>query len=90
MSDSERVENEMVSTGLSSIEIQDVARRQLVASVAVAIVIILGLGLAAMMPAPHNYAALAPHKTALVQQPQFVTPSTGQVAAATRREVELP
>jgi hypothetical protein len=90
MSDTERVGEETAWTGLSGVEIQEVARRQLIASVAVAVVIALGVGVAAVMPAHHDYAALAQHRTAFVQQPKFMPPPGGRVASVTRHQLELP
>jgi hypothetical protein len=92
MNATENFDDEAIAGGLSSAEIQAVARRQLVASIAVAVVIALGVGLAALMPASHasNDAEAAPHRLALVQQPTFATPLSARLASAKQREIELP
>jgi hypothetical protein len=52
-------------------------------------VIALGVILTAMMPASRDYAGVAPHKVAAVQQPKFVT-TTDHVVAAKNTGLELP
>ncbi len=89
MSNTEFTDDEEVTIGLSAAEIKEVARRQLVASVAVAIVIIIGLGAAMMMPASHDYAQATPHKLATVQQPTLAIPQTAR-AEQKKHEVEVP
>jgi hypothetical protein len=90
MGDNQQFDDETVSIGLSRAEIREMARRQLVASIAVALVIAIGAALVALAPASRDVAALASHKIASVQQPQFVTPLTARVESAKRIERELP
>jgi hypothetical protein len=67
------------------------AKRQFVASVAVAVVIGLGVILMAMAPTGRNYAEIAAHKSSAVQQPRFVSRTTDSVAEAKQqRPIELP
>jgi hypothetical protein len=87
MENSAQFDDEAV--GLSEAGIVEMARRQLAASIAVAFVIALGAGFLALAPASRDVAALAPHKVASVQQPQFVL-SGDHVASAKRFERELP
>lgn len=89
MRDANLFDGEETDEGMTSAAIQEVARRQLTASIAVAIVIVVGFGFAALMPASHEYAQTAPHKVASVQQPTFSSPSD-RVASAKRFERELP
>jgi hypothetical protein len=89
MGDIENFDDEAIASGLSGAEIQAVAKRQFVASVAVASVIALGVILTAMMPASRDYAGAASHKVATVQQPKFVT-TTDHVGAAKNTGLELP
>jgi hypothetical protein len=90
MGDIENFDDEAITSGLSGAEIQAVAKRQFVASVAVASVIALGVILTAMMPASHDDAGgVASHKIATVQQPKFVT-ATDHVVAAKNTGLELP
>lgn len=83
-------DEEPIGSGLTAAEIQETARRQFVASIAVAVIIAVGAGLAALMPASHHYAEAAPHRLALVQQPTFATPPAQRVASARQHEIELP
>ena len=89
MSDAGYFDGEDVDGGMTTAAIQEVARRQLAASIAVAAVIVLGLGLAALMPASRDYAEATPHRIASVQQPTFASPSM-RVASARRFEREFP
>ena len=90
MGDIENFDDEAIASGLSGADIQAVAKRQFVASVAVAIVIALGVVVAMVMPASHDYAGVsASHKVATVQQPKFVT-TTDRVVAAKSTGLELP
>jgi hypothetical protein len=89
MGDAGYFDGEEVGDGMTAAAIQEVARRQLGASIAVAVVIVVGLGLAALMPASRDYAESARHKVASVQQPTFTSPSD-RVASAHRFERELP
>ena len=81
--------NEEITIGLGAAEIKEVARRQLVASIAVAIVIALGVGFAMVMPAS-QYAQVAQHKIAPVRQPTLVVPLTARVVPAKAHQVEIP
>ena len=90
MGEVQYTDDEEIASGLTGAEIQSVAKRQFVASVAVAIVIALGVVLVAMSPASRDYAGLGTHKVATVQQPKFVTPTTSSFAAAKQHSVELP
>jgi hypothetical protein len=90
MGDIENFDDEAIASGLSGADIQAVAKRQFVASVAVAIVIALGVIVAMTMPASHDYAGVAAsHKVATVQQPKFVA-ATDHVVAAKSTGLELP
>jgi hypothetical protein len=90
MSETEFSEDQEVTIGLSAAEIKEVARRQFVASIAVAIVIAVGVGVAMLMPATRDYAQLAPHKLASVQQPIVAVPQTARVETTKKHELELP
>ena len=91
MSETEFSEDQEVTIGLSAAEIKEVAKRQFVASIAVAIVIAIGVGAAMLMPASHDYAQLAPHKVAAaVQQPIFAVPQTARIETNKKHELELP
>lgn len=81
---------EAIAAGLSDAEIQIVAKRQLVASLAVAIVIALGVGLTAVMPASHDRAEAGVRKYTLVQQPTFVSAPAQRFASAKSHAIELP
>ena len=76
--------------GLSEAELQAMARRQLAASIAVAIVIALGVTLAALTPASRGHGEAAAHRPLLVQRPAMTVPPDHQLAARKRPEVELP
>jgi hypothetical protein len=80
---------EAMDFGLSTVEIKSMAGRQLVASIAVGVVIALGLGLATLMPPSHKYAEAVQHKLALVQQPTFVSAPAERFASA-KSAIELP
>ena len=86
---SEFINQGAVRLHLSGSEIRTVARRQFVASVAVAIVIALGLGVTALLPGTHNDAVVAPQKVAAVQQSRFVIPAE-HAAAAMQYAIEAP
>jgi hypothetical protein len=86
---SEFINQGAVRFHLSGSEIRVVARRQLVASVAVAIVVALGLGVTALLPASHNDAAVAPQRVAAVQQSKFAIPAE-HAAAAMQYAIEAP
>lgn len=90
MSETEFSEDQEVTIGLSAAEIKEVARRQFVASIAVAVVIAIGFGVAMLMPTTHDYAQLAPHKLAAVQQPTVAVPQTARVETTKKHELELP
>ena len=89
MGDIENFDDEAIASGLSGADIQAVAKRQFVASVAVAFVIVFGLLLTAIMPVSRDYAGIGSHRVATVQQPQFVT-APDHLVAAKSTGVELP
>jgi hypothetical protein len=84
------VDDEEMAFGLGDEEIQATAKRQFVASLAVAVVIAAAAGLTALGPVRHDSADAMQHKFALVRQPAFITSPAQQVASARRFEVELP
>jgi len=86
----ERLEEEGIGFGLSGTEVQSVARRQLIASIIVAIVIAAAAGLIALRPAYHDAASVGPHRFAGAQQPSFATPPAQRVAGLRRHGIELP
>lgn len=92
MGETEYSTDEAIAAGLTAEEIQAVARRQLIASVAVAVVIAFGVAVAALMPGAQtsNYAEIPTHKVAGVQQPKFVQPLDHGVASAKPAQLELP
>jgi hypothetical protein len=90
MSANEYIDDEAIASGLSGAEIQAVAKRQLVASVAVAVVIALGAGLTAFMPAARDHAEVAAHRVAVVQQPRSAPAPDQHFASARQHEIELP
>jgi hypothetical protein len=89
MSEVEDFDDEAMEPGLSASEIQDVAKRQFVASAAVAVVIAVGAALMALTPAPRTTTTTVAvsQKFAIVQQPMFVAP---RVASAKPYALELP
>ena len=86
----ENVEHFEGESGLGENELQAAARRQLVASLIVALVIAAFAGLVALRPAYRETAADAPHKLAAIQQPSFVTPLGQRVAGVVQHGIELP
>lgn len=89
MGNSEFVDDGAIGFHLSGAEIQAVAKRQLAASVAVAIVIMFGVGLTMMRPAHHGYADGVAHRIGAVQQPKTVI-AAEHVAAAMQYGIEVP
>lgn len=84
-------DEDAIEAGLGGVDLQAMAKRQLVASVAVAVVIGLGVILMAMAPASRNYAEVATHKSSIVQQPRFVSRTIDGVAEVKQqRRIELP
>jgi hypothetical protein len=84
-------DEDAIGAGLDGVDLQAMAKRQLVASAAVAVVIGLGVILMAMAPASRNYAEVATHRSSTVQQPQFVSRTIDGVAEVGRqRRIELP
>ena len=63
------LDDEEVTVGLTRDEIRLVARRQLVASLAAALVILAGAALAVLIPASHGDVRAAAHRVAGVHQP---------------------
>jgi hypothetical protein len=90
MGSNEQFDDESVSIELSEAGIREMARRQLGASIAVAVVIAIGAGLFALAPAPRDVAALSARQVASVQQPQFAAPLNDRVASARHAVRELP
>ena len=67
-------DDEAFDAGLPASDVQSMARRQLVASAIVALVIAAITGLTALKPAQPAASDLAPlHKAMLIQAPAFVT-----------------
>jgi hypothetical protein len=84
-------EEDAIELELGDVNLQAMARRQVVASLAVAAVIGLGVILMATAPTSRDYAGAATHKPSDVEQPRFVRRATDIVAEATQRhEIELP
>jgi hypothetical protein len=84
-------DEDAIESGFGDVDLQAMAKRQLVASVAVAAVIGLGVILVAMAPTSRDYAGIAMHKSSIAQQPRFVSRATDSVAEARQqRQIELP
>jgi hypothetical protein len=84
-------DEEAIESGFGDVDLQAMAKRQLVASVAVAAVIGVAVIFMAMAPASHNYADVAIQKSSAVQQPRFVSKAIDSVAEAKPlRQIELP
>ena len=84
-------DEDAIEAGLDNVDLQAMARRQFVASAAVAVVIGVGAILMAMAPASRDYAEVATHKASAVQQPKFVSRTIGGVAEVKQpRPIELP
>ena len=81
---------EDVALGLSVEEVQSVARRQLIGSLVVAIVIAVATGLTALRPAYRDGAEVAAHRAPVVQQPSFAAPTGPRYSVAKRDPIELP
>jgi hypothetical protein len=90
MSSIDYFEDEAIGIEQSAAAIKSMAGRQLVASIAVAVVIALGFGLTTLVPTPHRTAEAAAHRLAFVQQPAFVAAPAQRVASARLEAVELP
>jgi hypothetical protein len=87
MSAVDYLEDEMVPIGLTRDEVRLVARRQLIASIAAAIVIVAGAAL--LIPAMHGV-RMAERDGARVHQPSFASlPYQGAVSSKPS-EIELP
>ncbi|HLW93042.1 MAG TPA: hypothetical protein VKS78_17300 [Roseiarcus sp.] len=84
-----RSESAAPGTGLTVSGIQSVARRQLVGSVVVAVLVVAVAGFVALRPAHSVPAEANAHKFAIVQQPVFETPADHRFAAA-KHQTELP
>jgi len=84
-----RGEDVIVGVGLSVAAMQSVARRQLIGSIVVGLLIAAAAGLAALRPAYRLATAAPTHGFALAQQPMFVT-LADQRLAATKRAIEVP
>jgi hypothetical protein len=90
MNGNEYYNDETIAPGLTGAEVRESARRQFIASVAVAVVIALGAGLTVLAPASQPYAEAAARKVAVVQQPSFVAPPGQRLAAMKQSAIELP
>jgi hypothetical protein len=90
MSDGDKVDDESLGFGLSEAEIRETARRQFAASIAVAIIIALGVGFAAVMPASRDHARNIAQKSVVAQQPTMTIAPGHRLAATKRIEMELP
>jgi hypothetical protein len=90
MNQIEYYDDEAIAPGLTGAEVRESAKRQFVASVAVAVVIALGAGLTLLAPAAQPYAEATARKVAIVQQPSFVTPAGQRLAAMKQAAIELP
>src|SRR5579862_7117774 len=77
-----RGESAVPGTGLSVSGIQSVARRQLVGSIVVAVLVAAVAGFAALRPIHSAPAEANAHNFAIVQQPVFETPANHRIAAA--------
>jgi hypothetical protein len=82
-------DDEVAGTGLSVAEIQGVARRQLIGSIAVAIFIAGVAGLAVMKPASTDASLATTRGFTVVQQPVLTTPA-GHHIAAMKNVSEVP
>ena len=90
MSGAAYFDDEESEIGLTRDEIRLVAKRQFVASLVAAFVIAVGAALTALIPASHDYAQVAPHKFAVVEQPTLLAQPDQGVASAKQSEIELP
>jgi hypothetical protein len=79
-----------VSTGLTRDEIRVVAKRQFIASIAAAIVVLAGAFSVAILPASRDVAQTAQKRIVSVQQPIYASPLDQGVASARQGEIELP
>jgi hypothetical protein len=71
-------------------DIRAMARRQFVASVAVAFVIALSAALMAMAPSSRHYTDVASHRVATIQLPKSSLQAADSFAAKQHRGIELP
>ena len=78
-------DDEEMGIGGTREEIRLVARRQFVASLAAAVMIAVGAGVMALMPASHENVVAAPHRLAIVQ-PTFMS----ERFVSANNQVELP
>ena len=82
-------ESAVPGTGLSVSMVQSVARRQLVGSIVMAVIIGVFAALIALRPVHTASVAVATHGLATVQQPVLETPASDRLAAV-KRHTELP
>jgi hypothetical protein len=83
-------DDDAISFGLGDdSEIRAMARRQLVASIAVAVVIALGFAFALIAPASRDHTEVA-RRSVIVQQPTMAVLPGHRIAAAKPTERELP
>jgi hypothetical protein len=76
--------------GLSDRDIQSVARRQLIGSIVVVVIIAAVASIMMVRPFHLDTVYMGSHKFAAVQQPSFVAPPGQHVAGVVRHEIELP
>jgi hypothetical protein len=86
----DRLDSDESDLGLSDPEIRWVARRQLVGSLIVALMIAAVASLMAVRPARLETVNSPPSRVAGVQQPSFVTPLGQRVAGVVQHGIELP
>jgi hypothetical protein len=91
MQNFEFVDGNGAGLGVDLTEVRSAARRQLVASMVVAVMIAAMAALIAMKPASQDLATAADgHRVAMVEQPTFVIAHPQRVAAMAPRSLELP
>jgi hypothetical protein len=90
MENVDRFEDDETPASPGDAEFQSVIRRQLVGSLIAAAVIAVVAGLIAVRPARVSTAEIASNRSPTVQQPSFVVPPEGHVAAVIRHPSELP
>jgi hypothetical protein len=86
----DRLDDDETALGLSDPEIRWVARRQLVGSLIVAVMIAAVAGLMVARPARLDTVEAAPSRVSGVKQPSFVTAPGSRIAGLVQHRVELP
>lgn len=82
-------EDAISGVGLSFGAMRSVARRQLIGSIVVALIITAAVGMVALRPVNSNETTVLRHSFAIIQQPTFVV-LPNQRIAATKREMGVP